>query len=181
MKEELRKKYKIIRKQVIDKEIKSEIIEKKLIKTKEFINAKIVGVYISLKDEVNTNEIIKECFKINKKVAIPKVLNEHIIEFYTIKENEKLQEGLYHIMEPNNKNIISKDDIDLMIIPGICFDKQKNRIGYGKGYYDTYLKNTKIYKIGICFNEQLMNEHEIKVEENDIKLDKIITDKKVIL
>lgn len=71
MKEELRKKYKIIRKQVIDKEIKSEIIEKKLIKTKEFINAKIVGVYISLKDEVNTNEIIKECFKTNKKVAIP--------------------------------------------------------------------------------------------------------------
>ena len=92
MKEELRKKYKIIRKQVIDKEIKSEIIEKKLIKTKEFINAKIVGVYISLKDEVNTNEIIKECFKTNKKVAIPKVLNEHIIEFYTIKENGKTVE-----------------------------------------------------------------------------------------
>ncbi len=133
MKEELRKKYKIIRKQVIDKEIKSEIIVKKLIKTKEFINAKIVGVYISLNDEVNTNEIIKECFKINKKVAIPKVLNEHIIEFYTIKENEKLHEGLYHIMEPNNKNIISKDDIDLMIIPGICFDKQKIELVMEKG------------------------------------------------
>ena len=60
----------------------------------------------------------------------------------------------------------------------MCFDKNKNRLGFGKGYYDKYLENTKIKRIGICFTEQLVDE--IPITENDIKMDLIITDKEII-
>ena len=64
-----------------------------------------------------------------------------------------------------------------MIIPGICFDKSKNRIGYGKGYYDKYLSNTNIKKIGLCYEEQITKE--IKSDKTDIRLDYLITEIKI--
>ena len=64
--------------------------------------------------------------------------------------------------------------IDLIIVPGICFDKANNRLGFGKGYYDKYLANKNIKKFGICFKEQLLDD--IPTDNNDIKMDLIITD-----
>lgn len=62
-----------------------------------------------------------------------------------------------------------------MIVPGICFDQKGGRIGYGKGFYDNYLKDISPYKIGICFKEQLLINELIKLSENDIKMNEIIT------
>ena len=71
-----------------------------------------------------------------------------------------------------------KNDIDLVIVPGVCFDKEKNRIGFGKGYYDRFLQNANINTIGICFEEQIV-ENRIPITEYDVKIKKIITDKKI--
>ena len=60
----------------------------------------------------------------------------------------------------------------ICILPGICFDKKGNRIGYGKGYYDKYLKDKNIYKIGLCYKECIVNN--IKSDRFDIKVNKII-------
>ena len=77
-------------------------------------------------------------------------------------------------MEPMyNKDNIYKGKIDLIIVPGVGFDQNNNRLGYGKGFYDHFLKNKNIFKIGICFKEQLLDE--IPVNEYDIKMDLIIT------
>lgn len=59
----------------------------------------------------------------------------------------------------------------------MCFDNEKNRLGFGKGYYDRYLENTKINKIGICFNEQILEKELLPIEHYDIKMNYVITEK----
>ena len=69
-------------------------------------------------------------------------------------------------------------NIDLIIVPGVIFDREKNRLGYGKGYYDRYLSNKDIYKIGICFSDQVIDL--LPSESHDIKMNIIITEKEKI-
>ena len=88
--------------------------------------------------------------------------------------NKEIRE-YFNILEPNNYNLVLKEDIELMIVPGICFDQKGGRIGYGKGFYDNYLNDISPYKIGICFKEQLLINELIKLSENDIKMNEIIT------
>ena len=66
------------------------------------------------------------------------------------------------------------DDIDLLIVPGVCFDKDRNRIGFGKGYYDKYISNNYINTIGLCFSEQIVDY--INHDSHDVKINKVITD-----
>ena len=70
------------------------------------------------------------------------------------------------------------NDIDLMIIPGVCFDREKNRLGFGKGYYDRYLNNN-VKKMAICFEKQVLDKELLPVDRYDKKMDIIITDKNI--
>ncbi len=177
-KDVLRKKYMIVRKEILDKKDKSFQICNKIIGTKEFKNANVVAVYSNNRNEVQTENIIKECFKLGKIVCLPKVLGDHLMSFYQFDFNEKLILSPFNIYEPQglDEKLVDKNRIDLIIIPGICFDLKGARIGYGKGYYDYYLANTSIYKIGICFKEQLLTNEIIITNSHDIVMDKIITD-----
>lgn len=177
-KEELRTEYKNIRNNINDKKNKSQKIIKKLIKTKEYQESNTIALYSSIASEVETKELIKVSLK-DKLVVLPKIKENNTMEFFKINNLEDLIIGKFNIKEPRveNKKPIKKEEIDLMIIPGICFDKSKNRIGYGKGYYDKYLANSKIKKIGICYEEQITE----KIESNnkDIKMDYLITENKI--
>ncbi len=174
-KQDLRNKYKLIRKNIIDKENKSLIITNKIINHSKFKSAQIIAIYMNNHDEVMTKYIIEECFNQNKKVCIPKVIGPHEMNFFYIDKNEKLELSKFNILEPNNNNLVNKEDINLMIVPGICFDQAGGRIGYGQGFYDCYLQKINPYKIGICFKEQLLDGL-IKLSENDIKMNEIIND-----
>ena len=84
-----------------------------------------------------------------------------------------LQQGAYGIMEPCGEVFTDYDSIDVAIIPGMAFDKQGHRLGRGKGYYDRFLsKIPKVYKIGLCFSWQLVDE--VPCDEHDIIMDEII-------
>ena len=103
------------------------------------------------------------------------------LKFYKIKSlKEKFIKSNFGVEEPieNEINYINQKDIGLIIVPGICFDKEKNRLGFGKGYYDRYLQNENINTIGICFEEQIV-ENIIPTTEYDVAMKKIITDKKI--
>ena len=172
-KNELREKYKNIRKNILNKEEKSKEITNNIINTEEYKKSKIIGIYYSLDSEVNTKYLIDKSLNDKKIVCLPKVIDNDLV-FYRYEKNNKLLKSSFGVLEPVNNEIISKNDINLMIVPGICFDKNNNRIGFGKGYYDRYLGGTNIYKIGICFEEQLLKDDYILCEENDIKMDKIV-------
>lgn len=178
-KSSLRERYKNIREKIKNKDIKSDIIFQKLLKNDILNNSSVIALYKNLPVEVDTSKIIEALIELKKIVVLPKVVGSNKLIFCKISNIDELVKNKFGIFEPIDKedNHITKDNIDLFIIPGVCFDKNRNRLGFGKGYYDYYLENCKAKKIGICFDEQI-TEQDIDVQKYDIKMDLIITDKK---
>jgi len=182
-KKELRKQYLELRKTILNRDSKSKKVTDKIIFFDKYKEAKVIALYNSLEDEVSTQYLIKHSMENNKIVVLPKVINKNEMNFYKITSLDGLERGAFGIKEPvdDEDNLVRPDGIDLMIVPGVCFDRDKNRIGFGRGYYDTYLFNeNNILKIGICFDEQLLKDEYIEVEDNDIKMDVVVTDKRKI-
>lgn len=173
-----------IKKSMSDTDIASlsEAIINQLITSDEYINSDNVLVYVSYNQEVRTDILIKQSIKAGKNVYVPKVFKDKDVkymEFVKIKSYQDLAPGYMGIMEPVIDDYASLKD-GLLVMPGIAFDTQKNRIGYGGGFYDRYLQQhmSDFYKTAICFDYQIV-EH-IMSEEFDIKPDKIITEKRII-
>lgn len=103
-------------------------------------------------------------------VGYPLVVSEDI-KFYI---SNQFQSGSYGIKEPVNGLLVDEKLVDLVIVPLVGFDKNKNRLGHGKGYYDRYLNNKKVTKIGVGFEIQRLPD--IIVEENDVSLDYILSE-----
>ena len=170
-KQELRTKYLKIRNDISNKDIKSDIIFNKIINTSEYQSANTVALYKNLISEVDTNKLIDYTLTIGKTVSLPRV-EDNNLNFYKVDKQTLLIKSNFGVFEPISNQVIPKENIDLIIVPGVCFDKNNNRLGFGKGYYDRYLMNTKMKKIGICFIEQLTNN--IPADSNDVKMDLII-------
>lgn len=163
---------------------KDSLIRQALCSLPEFINASTILFYASFRSEVDTQNIIKHELKAGKKLALPKVNKEgHRLMLYEVKDFRELQPGFMGIPEPfvPDERFISVDEIDLVIIPGAAFDHSGNRLGYGAGYYDFLLsgrKKKKMIIIALAYEEQIVDS--IPQEEHDVKVDIIVTDKRVI-
>jgi 5-formyltetrahydrofolate cyclo-ligase len=160
----------------------SKIINLKVIATKEYQRSKSIGAYYPTGSEVKTFDIIKHSIDNKKEIGLPRVIDSTKIEFFKIIEDSfekiKITKGKYGIFE-NSMSTTSIDQMDLLIIPGIAFDSQGNRIGYGKGYYDRFLSSRKAkYVIGLAFEAQVINE--ITSNDYDIPVNIIITEKRTI-
>ena len=173
-KDELRKLLIKKRKEIIDKKELSTRIVNKVLELDIYKEAKVIALYKSMKDEVDTNSLINESLK-EKVVLLPRTINNEMY-FVIINQDTLYEKSNIGVLEPIGKRY--NDKIDLIIVPGIAFDNDLNRIGFGKGYYDKYLSHQDIYKIGICFDEQIVDY--IPTLDHDIKMDMIITEKKLI-
>ena len=131
----------------------------------------VIGCYVSIKDELNTSEILKYCFANNITVCVPKVV-ENTLQFYKIKSYDDLVPAPFGLLEPNVTEMIPVQRIDMMIVPLSSYDSKNHRTGYGKGYYDSVLLNCR-NRIGVAFQEQEVDQ--IDVESHDITLDEIIS------
>lgn len=168
-----------------DRLSKSMIIKDTLFGIDEFNKAKTVLLYASYNSEVSTFAIMDECKKQGKHVAFPKcslVDGVPNLTFYEVSKFSQLAGGYKGIPEPDtikyNLKKIS-DKIDVVIVPGVCFDKNGNRLGYGKGFYDRFLKKyPNVYRIGIAFDEQICDD--IPTEKTDLAVNMIVTDKQII-
>lgn len=169
----LRNKYKQIRKNIKDKEKLDNIIFNKIVSLKGYKESKLVLTYVSLKEEVDTIELIKHSLNRGKQVAVPKCEGNDIV-FYYINNLYDLEEGNFGILEPETNEIVKDFDNSICIVPGIAFDKENNRIGYGRGFYDRFLENYNGIKIGLTYKEFICDK--IDTDENDIKMDIIIKD-----
>ena len=133
-----------------------------------------IGVYISMRHEVDTRTFIQWCFEHNKHVYVPKIVKDRMI-FIEIHNLNKCTINKMGILEPITNNA-SKAPLELMVIPMLAYNQRNYRLGYGKGYYDQYLSQTDAYKLGICFSMNL--ENELIKEEHDVKLAQIVTELK---
>lgn len=169
----LEKRKKIDKKELIEK---GNIIKEKLFELEEYKKAKTVMFFVSFEKEIYTHDIIQKALE-NKNVVVPKVIDFEIVPCI-INDFLELEEGKYRILEPVKVKEINPKDIDLILVPGMGFDKKGHRIGFGKGYYDRFLKNTSALKIGLCRDFEIVDN--ISNEEWDIPMDMLISEKQVI-
>jgi len=171
-KEFLRKKYKEKRDNIKNKVTKDNLIYQKVINNKDILSSKTLLIYISINSEVDTIKIINY-FLNTKNIAVPKIIDNNMYFCYITNLND-LTPGKYNIPEPTNENIVTDFDNAICIVPGICYDKENYRIGYGKGYYDRFLSKNKIKTIGLCYKECMIEK--IDNDKYDYKIDEVITD-----
>ena len=176
-KKEIRKEYLKIRSQIKRKDKKSQKICSALTAADEYKKAAVIAVYASLADEVDTSFIIDDAQKASKTVLLPKIENKGEMNFYEI--SSVLTRNALGIKEPDDTKKYFPEEISLIVVPIVCADGQRGRIGFGGGYYDRYLSKFKGDTIGICFDEQISAEP-LPCMRHDIKPDIIISDKIII-
>lgn len=180
-KKDLRHKMILLRKDVsVEKRMEySNKILNRLIHMPEYRYTEAIYCYVSVKDEVITYQIIEHALNCGKKVAVPKVLDKKM-EFYYIADLNDLKEGYWGIPEPITIGAPALDQEVFMVIPGLAFDHDFNRMGYGRGFYDRYLEahtGIHMFKAAVAFDFQVIDQMEVM--EHDKKVDCIVTPTKI--
>lgn len=130
--------------------------------------------YIDFDGEPGTRRIIEEAWRLGKRVWVPKVFGDRM-DFWKIASYEELSPGAFSILEPAGTSEKASGGDGLMIVPGVAFDRKRNRIGYGRGYYDRYLStHSGLRTIAVAFECQIVEE--IEREETDIVPMVLVTD-----
>ena len=164
---------------VLEKAEKSAIIKDRLFSEEAFKKAKLVMFYVSLKDEVNTLSMIDEAVKMGKRVCVPVILKEEKrLIAGEIRDREKdLERQHFGIHQPIAGHVreIPLENIDLVVVPGVAFDKNNVRLGRGHGYYDRFLCGLpkKTRTIGIAFDFQVLEY--LPKDSHDVPVWKTIT------
>ena len=163
------------------------IIEKKFLSSSEYLSSSNIFIYISYGSEINTKNIILTSIKNNKNIYVPRIDSKtKNMDAVKIISFDKLVMNAYGILEPsNNEEAIDPDKLDLIVVPGVAFDKNNGRMGYGAGYYDRYFYKIsekdykRIKKVALAYDFQIIDK--VPMNENDVPVDSIITTSNVIL
>lgn len=158
--------------------LKSRAITEKITSLPDYINSKTVMCYISAFKEPETLGLIKSAVR-SKRIVVPvSNTDTFTITPSALTSTDDLVRGAYGIYEPEHIIEIDINEIDAALIPGIAFDKNLNRLGFGKGYYDRFLAEFKGIKIGICYDFQI-TDTPLPADEFDVPMDMIITEKRI--
>ncbi len=156
-----------------EEEVKNSSLEiaKNLSKDNDFKRASSVMAYIPIRKEVNP--LIDISIYKGKTLSVPKIFGDELVPCLY---KEPFVKSAYGTLEPKE---CEKVDIDLCLVPGVCFDRHLYRVGFGKGFYDRFLsKNKHVFSIGICYDFQIVDS--IERDPFDVKLNKIISENYVI-
>lgn len=168
----IRRKIKDMKAMLLESEkiMASEHVFKQLEQTAAFIMANNILLYHSLPDELSTHAFLRK-WHTRKNFFLPRVngVNLEILPY----DESRLEFGAFHIEEPTGNNITDPDDIELIIVPGVAYDRKGNRLGRGKGFYDKLLRDSNAVTIGIVYDFQLIDE--VPVESHDVGVDIVIS------
>lgn len=176
MKSEFRRFFLNLRREMEEDCIKenSEKIIENLLASDFYKNSQSIFVYVSKNKEVETKDFIKKAIADGKKIYVPKI-KDHKMFAAKLDDLSELQAGAFDI--PTSKSLEFIKDPDLTICPGLSFDDDKNRLGYGGGFYDRFLRENKTTKIGLMISD--FRSIKIPADPWDIKMDFIITEDKI--
>ncbi|MFB3117026.1 MAG: 5-formyltetrahydrofolate cyclo-ligase [Gammaproteobacteria bacterium] len=154
-------------------------ITEQVLKLDEIRNAGTIFIYISFASEVHTHALIKALLDAGKTLAVPRIVNSDTMQAETFSSWEDLVPGELGILNPTDSTPCD-GSFDVAIIPGLGFTLSGHRMGFGRGYYDKWFAQNKVrHKIALAFELQLVDE--IPVEDTDVPMEKIITEKRVIV
>ena len=162
-------------------EVSQQIVER-FLQLPEYSVAKTVMFYVDVRDEVRTRQALPDALKSGKRIVVPYCLDDEL-ELFWLESMEELELGMYRILEPKNelRTVAAKhlqpEDLDLVMVPGVAFDREGGRTGHGKGYYDKLLQHARrdAPLVALSFECQLFDR--IPAEEHDIYMDKVVTEK----
>ncbi len=151
-------------------------------KLEEFEKAKTVALFCSKPEEIQTTYLFNECLKANKTIALPVIVDDKNMIFYRYdKDIPLVMNEKFNVLEPDptKREEINGRNIDFMVLPALGYTKQRDRIGYGKGFYDRYLaKIPQAISIGITLTALL--DDEIPLEAWDLPVHYLATEKEII-
>ena len=186
---------KILRKEILEKRnninlVKKMEMDKKILEqfyeSKYYKEAEKIFIYISYDSEINTKVIINRALKDKKKIYVPrtefKTRHMDAVEITTL---DNLVESKYGILEPKTEEPhIDPNEVDLIVVPGVAFDRNGGRMGYGAGFYDRYFKKInkenidKIVKLALAYELQILDK--VPMNAQDVPVDYIITENEFI-
>ena len=140
-----------------------------------FMMAENVLMYHSLPDELQTHSFLDK-WAGRKRFFLPRVngVNLDILPY----DKSRLHLGSFHIEEPDGDETASVEEMEMIVVPAVAYDKKGNRMGRGKGYYDRLMENSKATKVGVAYDFQMIDE--IDSEAHDVKVDIVITERRTI-
>lgn len=169
-----------------EKENIDEKILDRFFESKYYKEAKKVFIYISYDSEIDTIKIIDKAFKDGKKIYVPRTeFESRVMDAVEITSFDNLIKSSYGILEPSiNTPYINPNELDLIVVPGVAFDRKGGRMGYGAGFYDRYFKKInkdnieRITKLALAYDFQVLEE--VPMSAQDVPVDYIITEKEFI-
>lgn len=184
-KKQIRAKYKAARSSMSKEDVmlKSSRIKQLLFSLPEFQTAKTVCFYIATKNEVQTENVIRDAIKLGKRVLVPIVEMDRTLVMSRLFDYDKeLEPGAFGILEPKStcRRIVPISEAELIIVPGVVFDLDGNRLGYGGGYYDRFLSSAKTNTrfVGLAYECQVVDK--LPHGLGDVPVHKIVTECRVI-
>lgn len=168
-KAEIRKRVRSLIDGITDKEEKSRLVAEEFLSLPELKTARTVALFASTETEPDTSYILSELSAQKKTVCLPRVVGKDMV-FIAVDSSTRYKIGAFGIKEPEGD--VFRGEFDVMAVPLVAFDENKNRLGHGKGYYDAYLSSHPCYTVGLAFSEQ---KQDVPVEPWDVPLNKIIS------
>lgn len=177
-KHEVRKKIKVLRQMLNEAEklAAADRVFAQLEQTAAFMMADRILMYHSLPDELPTRRFLDKWHG-RKHFYLPRVngVNLDILPY----EQSRLELGAFHIEEPTGNDVVDSSEIELIVVPGVAYDRKGNRMGRGKGFYDRLLATTRATKVGIGYEFQIVDE--LPTEEHDVPMDIVISESSYIV
>ncbi|MDO5690213.1 MAG: 5-formyltetrahydrofolate cyclo-ligase [Tissierellia bacterium] len=162
-----------------DRERLDRLATDNLMATEEYQNAEHIFTFINFGDEIDTQRLIRESLALGKKIYLP-VTEKGVdrMKLTALKDMDDLIVGHYGILTPKPEalDFIDHNLVDLVIVPGLAFDQEGYRLGYGAGYYDKFFSDltAKPSKLGFCYAFQRTDS--LPYDEYDVPVDRVITD-----
>lgn len=158
----------------------SETLSEILLASREYRNAKRILAFYGVGAEPDTTLIMERVIHDGKLLCLPLCINDTVMEARAVRSLSGLVPGRYGIPEPPpDSDALPPDSLDLVLVPGLYFDKSGYRLGHGAGYYDRYLPACLCYTIGLCFESRLIDR--VPHSTNDTPVGAIVTDKRFIV
>jgi 5-formyltetrahydrofolate cyclo-ligase len=164
-----------------DKDGVSDRVVRRFLELPEYAAATTVMFYVDVRDEVRTRQALPEALASGKRIVVPYCVDGEL-ELFWLENMDELELGMYRILEPKEElrsveaKRLQPTDLDLIMVPGVAFDRNGGRTGHGKGYYDKLLQHAKPTTplIALAFECQMFEE--IPAESHDIYMDKVVTE-----
>lgn len=178
-KAQLRAKHKQIRSRLSHskKALLDQKLSERVLGCEEYSRSVTVFAFISKDIEVDTSLIIADALAKGKRLAVPRCNSDgKTLTFYYISSTADLTCGAFGILEPdvNKCAAAKKSDADLILVPGLAYDRRGYRIGFGKGFYDRFLSDAECPTLGLCYS--CCVEEELTADEHDLPVGLLITD-----